>query len=561
MYIKSKARKFPIGIQTFSEIRKMNAIYVDKTALVHKLAEDGKVYFLARPRRFGKSLLISTLDDYFSGRKELFTGLAMESLETEWKKHPVLRFDFSRSKYTSLNVLQAQLNSMLSEYESIYGKKTADTLPSIRLQNLILAAEQKFGEKVVFLVDEYDAPLRDTIVDKETFDQMRQTLRDFYSPLKSLDPHLRFIFITGITKFSQLSIFSELNNLKIISMLDEYATLCGISEEELHTQMKPEIDAMAQATGKTFKQVCDALKKKYDGYHFSKNSPDIYNPFSVMQALQDKDLTNYWFETGTPLHLIQQIKKFNIDPEEIAKGIEATADMFNIPAESAANPMPVLYQSGYLTIKGFRPRGSLYKLAIPNEEVCEGLFKSLLPCYAGIDKSRSDTFIIRFTDALYDGKLDEAMTMLRAFFSSIPYDAERQDEDLYKTIFYLLVRIATPFVTATEARSAAGRSDAVIETDDAVYVFEFLFKPSEAPNLFGHFRGAKNALEQNVQGQFKLDKTATVDDALRQIDDKGYLIPYTVTNKADGTPKKLFKVGVVIDNEKRTLGQWKVKEG
>ena len=273
VYIVDMARKFPIGIQTFSEIRKMNAIYVDKTALVHKLAEDGKVYFLARPRRFGKSLLISTLDDYFSGRKELFTGLAMEKLETEWKKHPVLRFDFSRSKYTSLNVLQTQLNSMLSEYESIYGKKTDDTLPSVRLQNVILAAEQKFGEKVVFLVDEYDAPLLDTLVDKETFEAMRQTLRDFYSPLKSLDPHLRFIFITGITKFSQLSIFRELNNLKTISMLDEYATLCGISEEELRTQMKPEIEAMAQATNKNFEQVCEALKKKYDGYHFSKKSP------------------------------------------------------------------------------------------------------------------------------------------------------------------------------------------------------------------------------------------------------------------------------------------------
>ena len=221
MYIVDMARKFPIGIQTFSKIREMNAIYVDKTELVYKLAHDAQVYFLARPRRFGKSLLISTLDDYFSGRKELFTGLAMEKLETEWKKHPVLRFDFSRSKYTSLNVLQTQLNSMLSEYESIYGKKTDDTLPSVRLQNVILAAEQKFGEKVVFLVDEYDAPLLDTLVDKETFEAMRQTLRDFYSPLKSLDPHLRFIFITGITKFSQLSIFSELNNLKIISMLDE----------------------------------------------------------------------------------------------------------------------------------------------------------------------------------------------------------------------------------------------------------------------------------------------------------------------------------------------------
>lgn len=538
MYISCMARKFPIGIQTFSEIRKMNAIYVDKTALVHKLADDGKVYFLARPRRFGKSLLISTLDDYFSGRRELFTGLAMESLETEWKKHPVLRFDFSKMKFQKKGDLEQLLDKLLTEYEHLYGTESPviknnekKAKPSLRLENIVLAAEQKFGEKVVFLVDEYDAPLLDTLVDKDSFEDMRQTLRDFYSPLKSLDPHLRFIFITGITKFSQLSIFSELNNLKIISMLDEYATLCGISEEELHTQMKPEIEAMAQAKGMTFEQVCKALKKKYDGYHFSENSPDIYNPFSVMQALQDRKLTNYWFETGTPLHLIQQIKNFNIDPEEISKGIEATADMFNIPAESAANPMPVLYQSGYLTIKGFRPRGSLYMLAIPNEEVSEGLFKSLLPCYAGIDKNRSDTFIIRFTDALYDGKLDEAMTMLRAFFSSIPYDAERQDEDHYKTIFYLLVRIATPFVTATEARSAAGRSDAVIETDDAVYVFEF-----------------------------KLDKTATVDEALKQIDDKGYLIPYSVTKQADGTPKKLVKVGVVIDHEKRTIGQWKVVE-
>ncbi|MBR4911331.1 MAG: ATP-binding protein [Bacteroidales bacterium] len=525
------ARMFPIGMQTFSKIRESNAIYVDKTALVYKLAHDAPVYFLARPRRFGKSLLISTLDDYFSGRKELFKGLAIDSLETEWKKHPVLRFDFSQMKFQKQGDLEQLLDRQLSEYETLYGIEIGKTKPSLRLQNIILAAKQKFGERVVFLVDEYDAPLLDTLVDKATFEDMRQTLRDFYSPLKSLDPHLRFIFITGITKFSQLSIFSELNNLKIISMLDEYADICGITEEELHTQMRPEIEAMATATGRTFEQTCAALKKKYDGYHFSKKSPDIYNPFSVMNALQDRELTNYWFETGTPMHLIEQMKKFRIAPEEIAKGIEATADMFNVPAESSANPMPVLYQSGYLTIKGFRQRGDIYKLAIPNEEVSEGLFKSLLPHYAGIDKSKSDTFIIRFTDALYDGKLDDAMQMLRAFLSSIPYDAERQDEDHYKTIFYLLIRMSTPFVTQTEVRSAAGRADAIVETDDSVYVFEF-----------------------------KLDKAATIDDALNQIGDKGYLIPYSVTKKADGTPKKLVKVGVVIDHEKRTIGQWKAIE-
>ncbi len=532
------ARKFPIGIQTFSEIRNFNAIYVDKTNLVYKLAQEGKVYFLARPRRFGKSLLISTLDDYFSGRKELFTGLAIEGLETEWKKHPVLRFDFSRMKFQRPGDLDELLDLQLKEYESLYGidlqprSLGEETLKkSSRLQNVILAAEKKTGEKVVFLVDEYDAPLLDTLVDHKAFEAMRQTLRDFYSPLKSLDAHLRFIFITGITKFSQLSIFSELNNLKIISMLDGYATLCGISEEELRTQMKPEIEAMAATTGKTFEQVCDGLKQKYDGYHFSAKSPDIYNPFSLMNALQDKQFTNYWFETGTPTYIIEQINKFNIDPEELAKGIEATADMFNIPTETSANPMPVLYQSGYLTIKGFRPRGNVYKLAIPNEEVREGIFKSLLPHYAGIDKSRSDTFIIRFTDAIYDGKINDSMEMLRAFLSSIPYDAERQDEDHYKTIFYLLFRMCSPFVTETEARCAAGRADAVVETDDAVYVFEF-----------------------------KLDKNATAEDALKQIDDRGYLIPYTVKKTDDGTPKKLFKIGAVIDSAKRTLGEWKMVE-
>ncbi len=538
-YIINMARKFPIGIQTFSEIRKLNTIYVDKTDLIYKLVQEGKVYFLARPRRFGKSLLISTLDDYFSGRKELFTGLAIDSLESEWKKHPVLRFDFNRMKFQRAVDLDELLDIQLKRYESLYGLSSQSTLPgegklksSTRLQNLIFAAEQQHGQQVVFLADEYDAPLLDTLVDKDSFEQMRQKLRDFYSPLKSLDPHLRFIFITGITKFSQLSIFSELNNLKIISLMDEFASICGITEEELHTQMKPEIEAMAQETNKTFEQVCAALKHKYDGYHFSKKSPDIYNPFSLMNALQDKDLSNYWFGTGTPIHLIEQIQNFDINPESLARGVEATAEMFNVPAESSSNPIPVLYQSGYLTIKDFDADFNIYTLAYPNDEVTIGFSKSLMPYYALPTVAQNDTFLIKLVKALAADNLQEAMTQMKAFFSSIPYDAEHQDENHYKFIFYLIFRLLTDFNVSTEERSAAGRADAVVETKNSVFVFEF-----------------------------KMDKNGTVEDALKQIDDKGYLIPYSVKTKADGVPKKFFKIGVTFDFEKRTIGEWKIVEG
>ena len=313
-------------------------------------------------------------------------------------------------------------------------------------------------------------------------------------------------------------------------MDDEYASICGITEDEMKTQMKPEIEDFAESLGKTFDQACAILKRKYDGYHFSQRSPDIYNPFSLLNALSKKDLGNYWFGTGTPTFL----------------------------AETAVTPVAVLYQSGYLTIKGFRPRGRVYKLAIPNEEVREGLLKCLLPFYAAGNEQKNDTFLLRFTDAIYQRDIENAMVLLRTFFSSIPYDAEQQNENHYKTIFYLIIKLSLPFVTNTEVRSSAGRADAVVETDDAVYVFEFLFKPSEAPNLFGHFRGDKNALGQNGQVQFKLD--GSVNEALKQIDNKGYLIPYSATLAENGSPKKLVKIGVNFDKAKRTLGEWKIAE-
>ena len=534
--LNNMARLFPIGLQTFAKIRENNAIYIDKTDLIYKLAHEGSVYFLSRPRRFGKSLLIDTMSDYFSGRKELFEGLAISKLETEWKKHPVLKFDFSNIKFQKKGDLEQLLEILLREYENRFGitppeipQKDEKLKYGIRLRNLILETERMFGQKVVFLVDEYDAPLLDTLVDSKTFEEMRQTLRDFYSPLKANDAHIKFIFISGITKFSQLSIFSELNSLNIISMMDAYASICGITEKEMQTQLMPEIEAFAQSNGKTFDQACSLLKRKYDGYHFSENSPDIYNPFSLLKALSEKKLKDYWFETGTPTFLVKQIKKYNIEPEDIDEGFDATESVFNIPAERAVTPIAVLYQSGYLTIKGFRQRGSVYKLAIPNEEVREGLLKSLLPNYVAGNEQKNDTFLLRFTDAIYQGDIENAMVLLRAFFSGIPYDAEQQDENHYKTIFYLIFKLSLPFVTNTEVRSAAGRADAVVETDDAVYVFEF-----------------------------KLDGSA--DEALKQIDDKGYLIPYSATLTENGTPKKLVKIGANFDKEKRTLGEWKIVE-
>lgn len=529
-YIKVMARKFPIGIQTFAKIREDNAIYIDKTDLIYKLAHDGSVYFLSRPRRFGKSLLIDTLAEYFSGNKELFTGLAIDKLETEWKKHPLLRFDFSKKKYLRPEMLDESLDKMLSSYEDIYGRNPKDKTPSSRLDSLIVSAEKMSGQKVVFLVDEYDAPLLDTLVDKDSFEKMRQTLRDFYSPLKANDAHIKFIFITGITKFSQLSIFSELNSLKIISMLDEYASICGITEDEMKTQMKPEIEVFADAVEKNFEQACVALKQKYDGYHFSPKSPDIYNPYSLLNALQDRTLKNYWFETGTPTFLVEQIKKFNLLPESFANGFDAIENMFNVPAENATDPLPVLFQSGYLTIKGYDARDNIYTLGFPNDEVAYGFSNCLMPYYAMPTSMQNDTFLMRFIRAIKTHDIQTAMTLMQSFFSSIPYTTEHQDENHYKTVFYLIFRLLTNFNVRTEECSAAGRADAVVETDDAVYVFEF-----------------------------KLDGSA--DEALKQIDNKGYLIPYSATLAEDGTPKKLVKIGANFDNAKRTLGEWKIVAG
>ncbi len=521
-------KRFPIGVQDFARIREDGKYYVDKTDLIYKMTHTDDYYFLSRPRRFGKSLLISTLQCYFEGRKELFTGLAMEKLETEWKKYPVFKISFAGNKYDTLNALQVSLARILESFEKKYEVVNSRGMEwGPRLADVLEAAYEKTGRQPVVLVDEYDAPLLDSMDKPELQQILKEEVRKLFSPLKDLGGILRFVFLTGISKFSQLSIFSELNNLKVITMLDDYAAICGITKEELLTQMQPEIQALADKQKMTYDEAVAALQRQYDGYHFSKNSPDIYNPFSLINSLSDGELANYWFASGTPTVLTKLVSKFKMDPVMMNDGFESTQEMFDAPTETATDPIPMLYQSGYLTIRSFD--SGIYNLGFPNDEVRMGFLKALMPYYAKENANQNDIFILAFTRAMRAGKLEDALLLMRAFLSSVPYNAERQDENHYKTLFFLIFKLCTPYLVRTEECSAAGRADAVVETADAVYVFEF-----------------------------KLDANGTAEDALKQIDDKGYLVPYTVTKTADGSPKKLFKIGVAFDAEKRTLGQWKV---
>ena len=522
-------KRFPIGVQDFAQIRENEYFYVDKTDLVYKLTHTSQFYFLSRPRRFGKSLLISTLQYYFEGRKELFASLAMERLETEWKKYPVIRLDMSIVKYSGKDSLVESLNKILEPHEKRFGVTPEPNIHTwgVRMARIIEAAHEQTGKQVVVLVDEYDAPMLDTF-GMESFNDIRIQVRSLYSPLKALGSILRFVFLTGISKFSQLSIFSELNNLNVITMDDEYAAICGITKEEVFSQMQPEIQALADKNGMTYDEACEALTRQYDGYHFSKNSPDVFNPFSLINSLTKCELANYWFATGTPTILTRLMSKYKVDPVPFDSGFDATQDMFDAPTETAKNPIPMLYQSGYLTIKTAKS-GNRFILGFPNDEVRLGFLKALMPYYAMDDVVQNDSFLLRLVDSLESRDIDNALVLIKAFIGGIPYNAERQDENHYKTVFFLIFKLCTPYVVRTEECCAAGCCDAVVETANAVYMFEF-----------------------------KLDGKGTVDDALKQIDDRGYLIPYSARLTANGSPKKLFKIGATFDVKKRTLGEWKI---
>lgn len=509
-----KARNIRVTTSDFGNIRRDEAIYVDKTPLIFNMVHDERAIFLSRPRRFGKSLLVSVLQAYFEGKRELFDGLAMAELEHDWVQYPVFKFDLSPIHYDRPEQLADVLDAGLTPYEAIYGRAKSDD-PGLRLQNLIWRACDKTGQQVVILVDEYDAPLLD-VMREESFEPLRDMLQGFYKVLKASTAYLRFVFLTGITKFSQLSIFSALSNLTDITLDPRYAAICGITQEELVTVLKPEVEAMAENKGISVEKLLSDLKRRYDGYHFTEDCPDIYNPFSLLNCLKHQKLRNYWYSTGTPTLLTKEIGHYTIKPEDLDR-FNASEMELNAPMEKAETPIPVLYQSGYVTIKSIK--NGKYRLGFPNEEVRVSFLKGLMPYYSKLPERENVSFVMSLTDALEERDVDQAMNLMRSFISSIPYNAERQDEAHYKTIFYLIFRIASEFCVRTEECTAAGRTDALIETDDTIFVFEF-----------------------------KLNGTA--EEALKQIDDKGYAIPY------EAGDKKIIKIGVNFDQERRTIERW-----
>lgn len=524
------ARRYPIGIQTFSEIIRGGYVYVDKTDLMWQLQNYAKYIFLSRPRRFGKSLLTSTLESYFRGERELFEGLKMMPLEQEWTQYPVIRLDLSTAKgQPTADALRAKLMLMLKDYTLVYGKDDEEVTPGGLLEGLIKRAFRQTGRQVVVLIDEYDAPLLEVLHAHETLDAKRQVMQEFYQPLKASEAMVKFCFITGITKFSQLSIFSTINNLTNVTMDPVFSTVCGITENELLTVMADDINGLADAYGESFERMHERLKLRYDGYHFSRASEEVYNPFSLLKAFKQKEVTNYWFESGTPTFLIRQMQYFRTDIMALDE-IEAPAESFDVPTEAMTTALPLLYQSGYLTIKDYDRESLIYTLSIPNQEVRIGYTQGLLPTYVGLDAGNVQTgFALKFWRALKKADVDLAMREMQAYMAGIPYVegfkkklAEAATaEGFYEYTMYLIFSMLNVYVR-TQVKCAGGRVDMVVWMPDTVYVFE-------------------------------LKVNGTAQEALRQIDDHGYALFY----ETDG--RRVVKVGVRFNAETRVPEEWVVE--
>lgn len=453
--------------------------YVDKTEYVYRMAHtDGTYFFLSRPRRFGKSLLVSTFQSYFEGRKDLFEGLAIEQLEKEWKEFPVLHFDLSQGKHMDVAQLNRYLLDIIEEQEARFDCKSNKIDANLRLKDLITAVYEKTGKQVVVLIDEYDAPLLDVAHEEESLKGLRQVMRNFYSPLKAAEKKLRFVFMTGITKFSQLSIFSELNNITNVSMDEPYAGICGITKDELLTQMSDDIDELAVKLELSREETVSELKRNYDGYHFSWPSPDVFNPYSLLNCFAKQNLDAYWFGSGTPTYLINMMRKYEFLPTDLGEPVYAGKQDFDAPTETMTTIIPLLYQSGYITIKGYDRMSKLYELALPNQEIKVGLYGSLLPHYLGRNSVKGNTTIARMSVLMRQDRMEDALRMLADFLETIPYCDNTHYEGHFQQMLYIVFALLTDYDIIVEQHTAKGRIDLTLETKTAIYVMELKFGKS-----------------------------------------------------------------------------------
>ena len=511
---------YPIGIQNFEKIRMEDFLYVDKTAEIYKLAKEGRYYFLSRPRRFGKSLLVSTMEAYFSGRKELFSGLAVEKMETEWKQHPVLHLDLSGVSYTDESVLERVLSDKLAKGEALYGAVNTSDILGLRFKEVIEAAYNKTGNQVAILIDEYDKPIIDNLGNEPTLSRLRSTLQGFYSVMKSMDARIRFGFLTGVTKIGKMSVFSGLNNLNDISMIPDYVDICGISETELHEYFDESISELSSANEMSKEECYVKLKSMYDGYHFCEDSIGIYNPFSLLNTFQNKKFREYWFETGTPGFLVEVMRKTSFDVTTLENQTVDSTLMSNADA-IFENPVPYLFQSGYLTITGYNDMFRLYQLGFPNQEVKNGFLNCLLKYYVPMSPDMSGTTLIyQLWHSITEGNPESFMQILSSLFANTSYQIQGETEKDFQYAMYIISALLGEYVQVERATSN-GRIDLIIQTKEFVYLFE-------------------------------LKVNADADVALRQIDEKGYARPF------EGDSRKLFKIGVNFSTATRRIEDWKI---
>ena len=533
------SRKIPIGIQSFEDLRRKNFLYVDKTLYAFKLANLGKVYFLSRPRRFGKSLFLSTLKAYFLGQKELFKGLYIEKAEEKraeiekneaWGEYPVFYLDFNVGRYDLDGALAESLDYFLKKEEKIYRLKNEGDSFGKRFQSLIETAYNKTGKQAVILVDEYDKPLLQTMgVNEVLNEEYRNTLKAFYSVIKTCDQYIRFAFLTGVTKFSKVSISSDLNNLQDISMLNDYAEICGLTQAEIENTFKPEIEKLAKNTKNSYDKMLEELKKRYDGYKFSVLGEPVYNPFSILSTLDSGELKNYWFATGTPTFLVNYLKDAHYNIPDLDGKVELDESMLNEYRADTKDPIPILFQSGYLTIKEYIEDVNMYRLGFPNDEVRYGFLKNLFPSYSSLRPDETGVSIWKFVEDIRAGNVDEFMERMQAIIAGVPYDNLPKDklklrEQNYQTAVYLIFKLMGQFVQ-TEIHCAKGRADCIVHTKDSIYIFEF-----------------------------KLMSAGTAEDAIVQIKENGYAAQFKTSSK------KIILIGSSFNEEERTIGEWKTEE-